>query len=236
MSSCRSNSDHACFCPSADFIANVQDCVSAWSTSDTEITAALSYLAGICADFLPQNPGICTGVPSTITLVPETSTVTATETVTAGNGRGTRPPVGPPSGGFNIPVTTLTLVQTRGGETVTTAYTVPQVEFVTTEPTGTATVPAVGLVPAVPALATGTGSSSGSGSGSGSGAPGAPGAGNGAGSPPAATTAAAAAGGAPSGTATGTRPAAATFTGAANRQSVGFGCLAALLAVAAFVF
>lgn len=157
--------------------------------------------------------------------------MTATETVTNGNGRGTRPPVGPPSGGFNIPVTTLTLIQTRGGETITTAYTVPQVEFVTTQQTGTATVPGVGLVPAVPALETGS-PSGGSGSGAGS-----PAAGAGAGSAPGATTAAGVpAGAAASGTATGTRPATATFTGAATRQSVGFGSLAALLAVVAFAF
>ncbi|KAK5246435.1 hypothetical protein LTS06_008236, partial [Exophiala xenobiotica] len=60
MPSCSSNSDTKCFCPSASFIASVQECVSAWAGSDDEITAALSYLAGICADFVPQNPGICT--------------------------------------------------------------------------------------------------------------------------------------------------------------------------------
>lgn len=203
--------------------------MSAWGQSDAEITGALSYLAGICADFVPQNPGICTGVPTTITLVPVPETTT--ETVTNGNGRGTRPPVGPPSGGFTIPVTTVTLIQTRQGSTITTAYTVPQVAFVTTEATGTATAPGVGLVPAVPALATGTGSGSGSDTGVGAG----PGAGNGAGAP-APTTTAAAAGVASSGTATGTRPAAATFTGAASRQSVGFGLMAAVLAVVAFLF
>ncbi|KAL8742129.1 MAG: hypothetical protein Q9190_005342 [Brigantiaea leucoxantha] len=35
-----------------------------------EVTAALSNLAGLCAPYLPQNPGIITNVPQTITLVP----------------------------------------------------------------------------------------------------------------------------------------------------------------------
>jgi hypothetical protein len=202
--------------------------VSAWGQSDSEITGALSYLAGICADFVPQNPGICTGVPPTITLVP----VPVTETATNGAGRGTRPPIGPPPGGFTIPVTTITVTQTQQGETVTATYTVPQVAFVTAEATGPAAAPGVNLVPAVPAATTAV---AGLGSGSGAGAGAGPGAGNGAGAP-APTTAVAPAGAAPTGTASGTRPPAATFTGAASRQSVGFGLLAAVLAVVAFLF
>lgn len=55
--SCASNSDIACFCPSVGLIASVQECVSAWGESDADIQTALSFLAGICADFVSENPG-----------------------------------------------------------------------------------------------------------------------------------------------------------------------------------
>ncbi|RVX73832.1 hypothetical protein B0A52_02722 [Exophiala mesophila] len=165
VSSCKSNSDSKCFCPSADFIVKVQECVSAWSGSDDEVTAALSYLAGICADYVPQNPGICTGIPSTITLIPQPppftdDAVIVTEPATNGIGRGPRPPItAAPTG----PVTVVTYTRTVEGKPVPATVTVPQVIFITTDtpPEVTAApdtppVPEVGLVPFAPALVTAT--------------------------------------------------------------------------------
>ncbi|OAL32846.1 hypothetical protein AYO22_00172 [Fonsecaea multimorphosa] len=262
------------------FISSVQECVSAWGSSDDEVTAALSYLAGICADFVPQNPGICTGVPRTITLVPTpapagsvtetvgtqvqtvTNTGTVTATVTNGNGRGPRPPLsGSVSGASNgvsapsptppvaVPVTTVTFTVTASGSAITSAVTVPQVTFVTVQPTSPATSPAagnsgngngggpgeVGLVPmptTPPAGGSGSygsGFGDGSGSGSGSGSLSSDG-----GAEAAATTFVPG----PTGSSTDAGVPSITpdiFTGAATKQSVAWGVLAGILGLLAFV-
>ncbi|KAJ5895581.1 hypothetical protein N7495_007272 [Penicillium taxi] len=58
---CKSNSDTACFCPSSEYVAKVDSCIHAWSTSDEQEKSALSYFAGICA---PKNPAVINIVPS----------------------------------------------------------------------------------------------------------------------------------------------------------------------------
>ncbi|CAG7943952.1 unnamed protein product [Penicillium salamii] len=60
---CESNSDAACFCPSSEFTSKVQSCIHAWGTSKHEVDSALSYFAGICAPYVPQNPTIIDMVP-----------------------------------------------------------------------------------------------------------------------------------------------------------------------------
>lgn len=70
LSGCKDNSDSNCFCKDPNFTNNVQQCISAWSGHQAEEVNALSYLAGICAPHIPQNPGIITNVPTTITLQP----------------------------------------------------------------------------------------------------------------------------------------------------------------------
>ncbi|KAL8948049.1 MAG: hypothetical protein Q9222_005730 [Ikaeria aurantiellina] len=67
---CKDNSDYNCYCQNADFTKAVQSCVSAWGADNNIIQAALSFLAGICAPHVSNNPGIITNVPKTITLVP----------------------------------------------------------------------------------------------------------------------------------------------------------------------
>ncbi|KIX03038.1 uncharacterized protein Z518_06588 [Rhinocladiella mackenziei CBS 650.93] len=248
---CSSNSDVNCFCPSADIISNVQACVSAWAGSDDEITAALSYLAGICADFVPQNPGICTGVPHTITLIPTpaasgtgTATATATlvetqiqtQTVTNGNGRGPRPPTsnaGPTSAPVAVPVTTVTFMQTASGTVITSAVTVPQVAFVTAQATGPATTGGVGLFP-MPAATTGFSGSGSDASGSGCGGFACSGAGAGAG---VVTTAVASTTAGFIATASSTGITADIFTGAASSPSHvnAFPLLAGAFGVVAFL-
>ncbi|MCJ1250853.1 hypothetical protein MMC30_008081 [Trapelia coarctata] len=67
---CRSNSDAASLCPIYELTKNVIEFVSSLSKDDAHVQAALSYFAGIGVKFVAQNPGICTDVRGTITLIP----------------------------------------------------------------------------------------------------------------------------------------------------------------------
>ncbi|KAF9893129.1 hypothetical protein FE257_012540 [Aspergillus nanangensis] len=124
---CHSNADASCFCPSSDFTDKVIACIQSWGASEEEIQASLSYFTGICAPYVPENPGIVTAVPTTITLVPTVvphpaPSATGVDAITAA-----------PS----VPCTTITYS--------TYTVTVPQVSFAT--PTGSS-VTTIGLVPA----------------------------------------------------------------------------------------
>ncbi|KAK5954180.1 hypothetical protein OHC33_004753 [Knufia fluminis] len=159
--SCSSNSDISCYCPSPDFISTVQECVSAWGASDADVQSAFSFLAGICADFVPENPGICTGVPSTITLIPTPSAPAAPSTPVVGGQTDAPKPTAPPA---ELPSTVITFTRTlTSGSTTTQTVTVPQVIFNTITQSaappadngnGAARAPTptqgVGLVPALP--------------------------------------------------------------------------------------
>jgi hypothetical protein len=128
-------------CPNSEFTKNVISCVTAWGASNQEIQAALSYFAGICAAFVPKNPGICTDVPTSITLIPTITPTTPApppaSSTSAGqvkpeDPKGNKPPQG------EVPCTTITLVQTitatlagTSVQTTTQFITVPQVTFVT---------------------------------------------------------------------------------------------------------
>jgi len=68
--SCKDNSDCGCYCQVDDFTANVIDCVTAWGATEVEISAALSYLIGICAPWVPGHPGIVTNCPTSVTIGP----------------------------------------------------------------------------------------------------------------------------------------------------------------------
>ncbi|KAH8816832.1 adhesin protein Mad1 [Xylogone sp. PMI_703] len=130
---CKDNTDSQCYCPSSDFVSTIFDCLSAHGADADEVAAAQSYFQGICAAHVSGNPAI----------------VTAASTVSANGGTPT-----------NVPVTTVevytTIVvpctETNGPAftttTVSTALTVPQVQFSTVTVGGAATTPAVALVPA----------------------------------------------------------------------------------------
>ncbi|KAJ5910942.1 uncharacterized protein N7473_000245 [Penicillium subrubescens] len=60
---CDSNSDAACFCPSSEFTEKVTTCIHSWGRSEKEVDSSLSYLAGICAPYVPKNPEIIDIVP-----------------------------------------------------------------------------------------------------------------------------------------------------------------------------
>ncbi|PLB38468.1 extracellular serine-threonine rich protein [Aspergillus candidus] len=126
---CDSNADTTCFCPSSDFTNKVISCIQAWGSSAAEIQSALSYFTGICAAFVPTNPGIVTAVPTTITLGPVPK---PTGAAPAPNG----PPGAPGPGPGPAPCTTLTYS--------TYTVTVPQVGFSTSAGVSTTS---VGLIP-----------------------------------------------------------------------------------------
>jgi hypothetical protein len=130
---CKDNSDAKCYCPNKEFTKKVISCIDAWGTSKSEITEALSYFTGICAAWVPQNPGIVTAIPSTITLAP---TVTSSAS----------PITGDVISAPKVPCTTITYS--------TYTVTVPQVSFVTSTLTGSSGITqTVGLVPATPSTA-----------------------------------------------------------------------------------
>ena len=70
LTKCVNNADSDCYCKDSSFITNVQNCVCSWTEDSDVVQSALSYLAGICAPHVPENPGIITGVPKTVTLSP----------------------------------------------------------------------------------------------------------------------------------------------------------------------
>jgi hypothetical protein len=60
---CKSNSDVACFCPKPDFTKNVFECIKAHGGSQSEIDQASKYFQGLCAPYIPTNPGLVTDCP-----------------------------------------------------------------------------------------------------------------------------------------------------------------------------
>ena len=84
-SGCKDNTDSDCYCPRPEFIKNVVECVDAYGASDSEVAAAVAYMQGICAPYIPQNPAIVTCVPSTITATPLLPSQVATITYSTGS-------------------------------------------------------------------------------------------------------------------------------------------------------
>jgi len=68
--SCTDTADAACFCPQPGFIEEVAGCIQAWGQTDSEVTTGLSYLLGLCGDYISKNPTVVTCIPDTITLPP----------------------------------------------------------------------------------------------------------------------------------------------------------------------
>ncbi|KAI0112917.1 hypothetical protein F4814DRAFT_419931 [Daldinia grandis] len=120
---CKDNTDSACYCPDASFVKNIFTCLYAHGESDEVISEAISYFQGICAPFVPSNPGIATGA-DTITVI-----LTAT-------------PTAPPAAVTTIEVATTVVVPctNEAGETIpsssstvtiSTSLTVPGIVFST---------------------------------------------------------------------------------------------------------
>lgn len=159
LTTCANNADSDCYCKDSTFTKNVQDCVSSWTEDSSVIQAALSYLAGICAPHVPENPGIITHVPKTIDLTPNPiATPPATPASPSATGDVVTAPVNP-STPTPAPVTVISIVQTvkvpctfsagiSAGQPVplsftssvlSTEVTVPKVQFATQKPAEGAT-------------------------------------------------------------------------------------------------
>jgi hypothetical protein len=127
---CKDNTDSDCYCKNPDFTKSVIECVAAWST-DKETQDALQYLIGICASYVPENPGLITDCPSNIPINPTSPPTETPEPTTA------PPEQSPPPA---VPVTTITYdttitvpcgcaESTSTVSTISTYVTVPQVTF-----------------------------------------------------------------------------------------------------------
>lgn len=131
---CVDNADASCYCPDANFVQNVYQCLYAYGDSDETVAEAIQYFQGICGSYAGNNPAVATGASLTTYL-----TATAT----------------PPASATTIVVheTTVVPCTNSAGEvlpsssstvTVSTVITVPQVALTTyTASTGAE----VGVVP-----------------------------------------------------------------------------------------
>jgi hypothetical protein len=134
---CKDNTATDCYCKNSKFTKNVIECVQAWCETDEQTKQTLQYLVGICAEYVPQNPGIVSDCPNDTFNTPATPT---------GGMRSTGAPVNTPAPSGtpmpSMPVTTIVYGST--------SLTVPQVHFTTQIPAAGATPTApVGLVPGV---------------------------------------------------------------------------------------
>ncbi|PHH50452.1 hypothetical protein CFIMG_007422RA00001 [Ceratocystis fimbriata CBS 114723] len=85
---CSGNTDASCYCPNAEFIQNVYDCIYSNGENDDEIKKALLLVQGICASHVGTNPCIVSGIDKIVPVLkvveepklPVYATVTITAT------------------------------------------------------------------------------------------------------------------------------------------------------------
>ncbi|KAK0655911.1 hypothetical protein B0T16DRAFT_22166 [Cercophora newfieldiana] len=119
---CADNSDHKCYCPDSIFVKNVMECIFAHGETETIISESIIFFQGICAPFVPSNPGIVTAVPTYVTVTaPPTAVIPIFTTVTVD--ATTVVPCTDDTGEI-IPSSSTT-------STITTTLTLPQVGFTT---------------------------------------------------------------------------------------------------------
>lgn len=147
--SCKNNADASCYCKNKDFTKQVIECVSAWCGTDDETRDALQYLIGICAEHVPENPGLVTDCPTYIPLNPTPASPPAGGASTPAGETGTTAAPGttpaPEVPGETPPASTPCTTITYGSTTLT----IPQVHFTTQTNEAGAPAPTepVGLVP-----------------------------------------------------------------------------------------
>jgi hypothetical protein len=132
---CKDNLDVACFCPNQQFLDQVYACVYAHADSDDIVSEGLAFIQGICAPYIPENPGIVTGIETitniiTVTGTPTVSSVPYTTVVIATTV--TEPCV---SNGVTISTSSTT-------RTITSEVTIPQITIPPTAPVPEPTGPA----------------------------------------------------------------------------------------------
>ncbi|RYC55100.1 hypothetical protein CHU98_g11109 [Xylaria longipes] len=126
---CKDNTDSSCYCPDSAFVNNVFACLYAHGESDEVISEAVSYFQGICAPFVPSNPGIATGAETITTVLTVTPTPAPSASYTTIQVVATTVVPCTDSVGEVIPSSSSTVV-------ISTAMTVPQVIFTTITATG----------------------------------------------------------------------------------------------------
>ncbi|KAI0203374.1 hypothetical protein F4808DRAFT_418470 [Astrocystis sublimbata] len=124
---CNDNTDAACFCPDSEYVKNVFTCLYAHGESDQVISDAVSYFQGICAPFVPTNPGIATGAETITSVLTVTPTPAPAATYTTIEVVATTVVPCTDEVGEVIPSSSSTVV-------VSTQMTVPQVIFTTITP------------------------------------------------------------------------------------------------------
>ncbi|KAH7401101.1 hypothetical protein DE146DRAFT_718242 [Phaeosphaeria sp. MPI-PUGE-AT-0046c] len=140
---CKDNTNADCYCKNSKFTKNVIDCVQARCDTDAQVKETLQYLVGICAQHVPENPGLVTDCPKdTFDNTPPPPPPPPAGNPPAGNPPAPTPaPSGTPTA--SKPVTTIVYDST--------SLTVPAVHFTTEYPSAGATPTApVGLVPGEP--------------------------------------------------------------------------------------
>ncbi|KAI1748648.1 hypothetical protein F4782DRAFT_347668 [Xylaria castorea] len=121
---CKDNTDSSCYCPDSDFVNNVFACLYAHGESDEVVSEAVSYFQGICAPFVPSNPGIATGAATITSVLTVTPTPAPSASYTTIQVVATTVVPCTDSVGEVIPSSSSTVI-------VSTAMTVPQVIFTT---------------------------------------------------------------------------------------------------------
>ncbi|XXH05745.1 hypothetical protein Hte_012181 [Hypoxylon texense] len=145
---CKDNTDSACYCPDAAFVKNIFTCLYAYGESDDVISEAISYFQGICAPYVPTNPGIATGA-ETITTILTATPITYPAAVTTIEVATTVVVPCTNEAGETIPSSSSTV-------TISTSLTVPGVIFttVTSGPSSTGVVVVPGTYSATVPAAT----------------------------------------------------------------------------------
>ena len=129
---CSNNADTDCLCSNEEHTKFIQECIAAHA-SDADIQNALSYVQGICAAHIPQNPSIVTHQPQGVPQQPACPSGLPATTITV---QVTQPATSAP--GAPAPTGVITVQST---------ITVPQVQ-VTQPPTAPGqTMPAPALIP-----------------------------------------------------------------------------------------
>jgi hypothetical protein len=75
QANCKDNKEFTCYCKNPELITNVMGCVKAWAKDESDAKTAASFLMGLCAPFVPQNPAIITayGTMNSNSSAPKTS-------------------------------------------------------------------------------------------------------------------------------------------------------------------
>ncbi|KAL1876305.1 hypothetical protein Daus18300_002934 [Diaporthe australafricana] len=118
---CVDNADASCYCPDANFVQNVYQCLYAYGDSDETVAEAIQYFQGICGSYAGNNPAVATGASVTTYL---TATATAPASATTIIVQATTVVPCTNSAGEVLPSSSSTV-------TVSTVLTVPQVALTT---------------------------------------------------------------------------------------------------------